>query len=115
MSRLGPVERLGDMSESRGRTPRSAPPRWLPGADPASILTDFYREEFVKHRRCLELQREYYSERAVRQVEAALNRIMQQLEELCTRENADEVVSRLLKQLDLVTNLSAWSDPRHVH
>jgi hypothetical protein len=27
-----------------------------------TILTDFYREEFLKHQRCLERQREYYSE-----------------------------------------------------
>lgn len=87
----------------------------MPGTDPASILTDFYREEFLKHRQCLELQREYYSERAIRRVEMALSRIMGQLERLCTRENADELVSELLKKLDLVTNLSAWSDPRHVH
>jgi hypothetical protein len=100
------------MSQSRGRT---QPPRSAPGVTPASILTEFYREEFLKHRQCLERQREYFSERAIRDVEAALGRIMQQLEELCSRENADEVVSRLLKKLDLVTNLSAWTDPRHVH
>ncbi len=103
------------MSQSRGRTSRPASPRWLPGTDPATIRTAFYREEFLKHRQCLELQREYFSERAIRAVDAALGRIMQQLEELCSRENADEVVSRLLKKLDLVTNLSAWTDPRHVH
>ena len=32
-----------------------------PKARPGSNLTDFYREEFLKHRRCLEQQREYYS------------------------------------------------------
>jgi len=78
-------------------------------------VTEFYREEFLKHRRCLQRQRPYYSESAITDVEAALTRIMGQLEQLCTRDNADEVVSSLLKKIDIVTNLSAWSDPKHTH
>lgn len=78
-------------------------------------LTEFYREEFLKHRRCLERQRPYYSEGAITDVEAALNRIMNQLETLCTKDNADQLVSSLLKKFDVVTNLSAWSDPKHSH
>jgi len=78
-------------------------------------LTEFYREEFLKHRRCLEQQRPYYSDRAITDVEAALTRIMGQLEQLCTKDNADQVVSSLLKKFDVVTNLSAWSDPKHSH
>ena len=78
-------------------------------------LAEFYREEFLKHRRCLERQRPYYSEGAITDVEAALNRIMNQLETLCTKDNADELVSSLLKKFDVVTNLSAWSDPKHSH
>ena len=78
-------------------------------------LTEFYREEFLKHRRCLERQRPYYSEGAITDVEAALNRIMNQLETLCTKDNAEELVSSLLKKFDVVTNLSAWSDPKHSH
>jgi hypothetical protein len=78
-------------------------------------LTEFYREEFLKHRRCLEQQRPYYSERAIREVEIALTRIMGQLEQLCSKENAEQVVGSLLKQFDVVTNLSAWSDPKLSH
>jgi hypothetical protein len=73
---------------------------------------DFYREEFVKHQRCLEMQREYFSERAIGDAEAALTRIMAQLEQLCTKEDADQLVSRLLRKFDLVTGLSAWSDQK---
>jgi hypothetical protein len=80
-----------------------------------SIRTDFYREEFLKHQKCLEKQREYYSEGAITDVEAALTRIMGKLEQLCTKEDADQVVSRLLRKFDLVTGLSAWSDPKNVH
>lgn len=77
--------------------------------------SNFYREEFVKCQRCLEQQREYYSERAISDVEQALTRVMSQLDRLCTKADADKVVSRLLRQFDIVTGLSGWSDPRHVH
>lgn len=75
----------------------------------------FYREEFLKHRRCLQQQREYYSEHAVSEVEAALTRILAKLETLCLQDDADQVVSDLLRRFDVVTGLSAWTDPKHVH
>ena len=81
----------------------------------AQPLIEFYREEFVKHRRCLQQQRPYYSERAITDVETALTQILGHLEELSTHHNAPQLVSSLLKQFDVVTGLSAWSDPRHTH
>ena len=84
-------------------------------ATPGSNLTDFYREEFLKHRRCLEQQREYYSDSAITSVEAALTRIISQLEHLSARENADQVVGRLLRKFNVVTGLSGWTDPKNVH
>ena len=78
-------------------------------------LADFYREEFLKHRRCLEQQREYYSDGAITPVEQALTRIISQLEHLSTTKDADQVVSRLLRKFNVVTNLSSWSDPKNVH
>jgi len=80
-----------------------------------SSLTDFYREEFLKHRRCLEQQREYYSDSAITSVEAALTRIISQLEQLSTKEDGDQVVSRLLRSFNVVTGLSRWTDPKNVH
>ena len=77
--------------------------------------TEFYREEFVKHRRCLERQREYYSERAIANVEAALTEIIARLEQLSSSEDADLVVSRLLRKFDVVTGLSNWTDPATLH
>ena len=41
-------------------------PRFVTHSRPISAqhpLIEFYREEFVKHRRCLQQQRPYYSER----------------------------------------------------
>jgi hypothetical protein len=78
-------------------------------------LSAFYREEFVKCQRCLEQQREYFSETAIESVEEALTRVMSQLDRLCTKADADQVVSRLLQQFDVVTGLSAWTDPSQIN
>jgi hypothetical protein len=81
----------------------------------ATTLTDFYREEFLKHQRCLEQHREYYSDDAIASVEKALTRIISQLEQLSAKKDADRVVSGLLRKFNVVTGLSAWTDPKHVH
>ena len=78
-------------------------------------MVEFFREEFRKHHQCLERQREYYSEVAITQAEEALARILQQMEELCQREDACELVGQLLRQFDVVTKLSAWTEPRQLH
>ena len=93
-------------------------PRFVTDSRPISAhhqITEFYREEFVKHQRCLQQQRPYYSESAITDVETALIRIMGQLEQLCTKDNANQLVSSLLKKIDVVTGLSSWSDPKHTH
>jgi hypothetical protein len=88
-------------------------------ASSAGALTisraDFYREEFLKHQQCLEAQREYYSARAVAEVEQAIGQTMARLEQLCDHCDGEHIVSCLLRKLDQVTNLSAWSDPRTLH
>ena len=84
-------------------------------ARPGSDLTDFYREEFLKHWRCLEQQREYYSDSAITSVEEALTRIISQLEQLSAKQDADVVVSNLLRKFNVVTGLSRWTDPKNVH
>lgn len=93
-------------------------PRLVPVSRPISAqhpVAEFYREEFARHRRCLQQQRPYYSERAITDVEAALTKVMEQLEQLSARDNAPQLVSSLLKKFDVVTGLSAWSDPRQTH
>ncbi|HZR23451.1 MAG TPA: hypothetical protein VFA59_07690 [Vicinamibacterales bacterium] len=82
---------------------------------PIHAIAEFYREEFVKHHRCLQRQRDYYSESAITEVEAALSKIINELEHLSTQENAPQLVSHLLKKFDVVTGLSAWSDPKQTH
>ena len=95
-------------------------PRFLtrerpPHARTPSTLADFYREEFLKHQRCLQQQREYYSERVICDVEAALARILAEMDVLCAKQDAEQVVSRLLRKIDVLTGLSAWSDPKQVN
>lgn len=79
------------------------------------FTTNFYREEIIKRQRCLEQQRECYSERAISDAERALAQVMDQLDRLCTTGDADKVVGRLLCQFDLLTGLSAWTDPSQVN
>jgi hypothetical protein len=93
-------------------------PRFVTDSRPISAqhpIAEFYREEFIKHRRCLQQQRPYYSESAITDVEAALAKIINQLETLSTLDDAPQLVSSLLKKFDVVTGLSAWSDPRQTH
>ena len=103
------------MSVSRHRIARflaDSLPIWEPDSP---SQTTFYREEFAKCQQCLDEQREHYSERAVSDVEEALGKVLEQLDHLCAAGNADQVVSRLLRQFDLVTGASGLTDPRQVH
>lgn len=81
----------------------------------SSVLTDFYRAEFLRHRECLKQQREYYSERAITDADGAIARILTELEHLCAKDDAPQVMSTLLRKFDIVTNLSGWSDPTNYH
>ena len=91
------------------------PLKKLAGAPPSSARITYYREELFKHRQCLEQQREYYSEKAITDVEAALTRLIADVHRLCTRKNGDRLVGRLLCKIDGVTRLSALSDPKKHH
>jgi hypothetical protein len=90
------------------------PVRFLAEPRPSLAVSrsEFYREEFLKHKRCLQAQREYYSEPAIIKAEAALAETLSKLEHICSRCDCDHVVSCLLRQFDLVTGLSNWSDPK---
>ena len=103
------------MAASRNRLSRFLADSRPPCEPVFHSLSTFYREEFVKCQRCLEQQREFYSERAISDVEQALTKVMAQLDRLCSKADADQVVSRLLRQFDVVTGLSAWTDPRQIN
>ena len=82
---------------------------------PCHCLAEFFRQEFLKHHQCLQRQREYYSDAAIAQAEEALLRILGQVDHLCQRDDACELIGQLLRQLDVVTKLSAWTDPETLH
>ncbi len=87
----------------------------LVGDVPCQCLADFFRQELNKHYACLERQRQYYSEVAITQAEDALARLMTQIEQVCQREDACQMIGELLRKLDCVTRLSAWTDPGQLH
>jgi len=103
------------MAASRNRLSRFLTDSRPPCEPVFHSVSNFYREEFVKRQQRLEAQREFYSERAIHDVEQALVKVIAQLDRLCTRENADEVVGKLLRQFDVVAGLSAWTDPRNIN
>lgn len=80
-----------------------------------SALAEFYREEFLKHHQCLQAQREYYSAQAIDNAQNALLKIIADLDRLSEEANAEQVVAQLLREFDVVTGLSGWSEPSKVH
>ena len=81
----------------------------------ATTHTDFYRAEFTRHRECLAALREYFSESAITDADAALARVISQLEQLCEKDDADQLIAGLLRKFNAVTGLSGWSDPSQLH
>ena len=90
------------------------------------VLADFYREEFQRHRECLARQREYYSERAITDADGAIARILNRLEHLCAKDDADtgdehaatqvrrrDRPLRLVRPEELSLTTSVRSDLRH--
>ena len=82
---------------------------------PLTLPSEFYRQEFLRHRACLEAQREYFSERAISEADEALARILGQLDQLCAKDDAEQLMSKLLRKFNAVTGLSGWSDPKQFH
>jgi hypothetical protein len=78
-------------------------------------LSAFYREEFIRHRECLARQREYFSELAIANADEALALVLGQLDQLCERDGADQLIGKILRTFNAVTGLSNWSDPKQLH
>jgi hypothetical protein len=70
-------------------------------------ISDFYREEFVRHKNRLECQRSFFPEETYGEIESVLNRIIDDIDRICEAENFGEVAGHLLRRIDTVTNLSA--------
>lgn len=85
------------------------------GANTSAACANFYREELAKHWQCFEQQREHYSDKAITDVETALGKLMLRVDILCAEECGAQFVSQLLRKIDGVTRLSAWSKQKPVH
>jgi hypothetical protein len=79
------------------------------------LPSDFYRQEFIRHRECLAQQREYFSESAITDADRALALVLGKLDQLCAQDDADKLIGRLLQTFNAVTGLSGWSDPKQLH
>lgn len=100
------------MSRTRFRSaiaPDSAP------SPAAGSLLDFYREELLRHQACLEAQREYYSDLAILEAEAAIARVLTHLEGLIPSRDGCARLESLLRTFDQVTGLSGRTDPSRLH
>lgn len=101
------------MNHARPRSARLVSSKRTSGPPP--FITEFYRQEFIRHRQCLQAQREYFSPQAIEGADRALALVLGQLDRLCAQDDADRVMSALLKQFNAVTGLSAWTDPPQRH
>ena len=63
----------------------------------SALVTEFYREEFVKHHVPAAAARVLFREQAIADVETALLKIIAELDRLSAEANAEQVVSQLLK------------------
>ena len=79
---------------------------------PSGIPIDFYRDELIRHQCCLRRQREYYSELAYRSPSGRWRGCCRGSISCADRRTPPQVMGHLLRQFDIVTNLSAWSDPK---
>jgi hypothetical protein len=82
---------------------------------PVGLPSEFYREEFIRHRECLARQREYFSASAIADADQALARVLSCLDQLCSKSDAEQLMGRLLRSFNAVTGLSGWSDPQQLH
>jgi hypothetical protein len=71
------------------------------------FISDFYREEFLRHKSRLECQRTFFGEGTYEEIEGVLNRIIAEMDRICEVDNFEELASHLLHRIDVVTNLSA--------
>ena len=69
-------------------------------------ISNFYREEFLRHKMRLEYQRPFVEEKTYEEMDSVLERIITEIDRICEVENFEELASHLLHRFDVVTNLS---------
>jgi hypothetical protein len=83
-------------------------PDYMPRRDQKNReISEFYREEFVRHRSRLETQRSFLPDEAYAEIQSALDRIIEEIDQVSNAANFNELASHLLHRIDTVTSLSA--------
>ncbi len=70
-------------------------------------ISDFYRQEFIRHRSRLEHQRAFFAEQTYEEIESVLDKIIDEMDKISQVDNFEELASHLLYRIDIVTSLSA--------
>ena len=84
---------------------------------PHSEISAFYREEFLRHKARLEMQRDFYTQKTFGDVQMALNKIINEIDTICQIERFNELAGQLLERIDVITNLSGSpsNQSRRIH
>jgi hypothetical protein len=69
-------------------------------------ISEFYREEFLRHRSRLETQKTFFSNETYVEIEAVLNKIIDEIDKMSQVDNFEELAGNLLRRIDVVTSLS---------
>ena len=69
-------------------------------------ISDFYREEFIRHRSRLETQKTFSTDETYVEIEAVLNKIIDEIDKMSQVDNFEELAGHLLQRIDVVTSLS---------
>ena len=70
-------------------------------------ISNFYRQEFMRHKSRLETQRSFFAEKTYGEIESVLDKIIEEMDRISQVENFEELASHLLERIDVVTSLSA--------
>lgn len=69
-------------------------------------ISEFYRQEFIRHRSRLEHQRSFFIEQAYEEIELILDKIIDEMDKISQIDDFERLASQLLYRIDVVTSLS---------
>lgn len=69
-------------------------------------ISDFYREEFLRHKFRLQTQKTFFTDETYVEIEAVLSKIIDDIDKISQIDNFEELAGQLLQRIDVVTSLS---------
>jgi hypothetical protein len=76
------------------------------GTERRKLISDFYREEFLRHKTRLETQKTFFADESYEEIETVLNKIIDEIDKMSQVDNFEELAGHLLQRIDVVTSLS---------